>query len=133
MCAKSDQSINAKSRLRELLASDAQTLLRPCPDAEAIAAFVDQGLPAGERNELERHFASCNRCQIVLANLGAEPPLVEQPESLLLTTPILDRAERPKPKSKWLWWLVPALASAAAVLFWVVLRPSSPATAVTET
>jgi CHAT domain-containing protein/tetratricopeptide (TPR) repeat protein len=40
-----------------------------CPDAEVLAAYVDQGLSAGERAQLERHLADCDSCRLIVARV----------------------------------------------------------------
>src|SRR4051812_3469054 len=118
MCAKSDQSGQLKGPLAELFAQALRpnaANAAPCPNAEQIAAYVDQGLQTAQRDEMEGHFAVCANCQSVLASLGEELPLVltespRVPHSVSAT-------EKPREaRARWFWWFAPALATAAAVL-----------------
>ncbi len=83
----------------------------PCPDAELMAAFVERALPPGEASELERHAASCSRCQGQLAALARSEPEVGTRGATAWLVP---------------WrWLVPATAAAAAgLLLWVAVDPT---------
>ena len=84
-----------------------------CPDAETIAAFLDQSLAPDERQFWEAHCAGCLRCQAHLAALAhvseVEDDLAEEPRS---------------PRFGWLidWrWLAPMATAAAVVLaVWVI-------------
>src|SRR5215470_5625775 len=64
--------------LARLLAQALQSQVKPaghassaCPDAEALAAYADQGLAEEETARWESHFADCNRCQKISAVLAA--------------------------------------------------------------
>ena len=46
-----------------------------CPDAEALASYIDGRTTATERVEIERHLASCEDCYFVFSET------VQQPES----------------------------------------------------
>lgn len=55
-----------------------------CPEAETLAAYVDQVLSRGERESLQTHLALCARCQEQVAELvrlseAEEPPKVFVP------------------------------------------------------
>lgn len=39
----------------------------PCPDAQTLAAFVDNTLPMEKRGEVKTHLADCGRCLAILA------------------------------------------------------------------
>lgn len=97
-----------------------------CLDAETLAAMVDDGLGAAERDRAMTHAAGCARCQSVLAALG-------QTVAVPATVPAVKDAA---PLS-WLWrWLAPAVAAATAVValaVWVRTPvPSSRSSSVTE-
>lgn len=48
-----------------------------CPDSEALSAWAEEGLLAGERSDVEAHLGTCARCQAILAAMvRAEPPAV---------------------------------------------------------
>ena len=40
-----------------------------CPDPEALAAFVDQGLRADEVRQIEAHLADCDNCRLIVARV----------------------------------------------------------------
>ena len=111
MCAKSDQSAQPEGPLAELFAQALQpganaANAAPCPNAEQIAAYADQGLHTARREELEGHFAVCARCQSVLASLGEELPLVlsESPR----VPHSVSASEKPREAgARWFWWLAP--------------------------
>jgi hypothetical protein len=88
-----------------------------CPDAELVAAYVDQTLDGEERDRCDRHFAACASCRQVLAELarGAE---------VLAGADAQAGVERSR---MWSWrWLAPAAATVAvATLLWVALRPAT--------
>ena len=147
MTVKSDQPEQRDRALARLLAealkpaaSSEAASHAACPDAEILAAYADQGLAGDERNLLDNHFAACERCRKILAVLAASP---EAPFGELLTeraavasAPVIPAAARrpPRPSQRWFWWLAPALGAAAAVTFWIAVRPVSPGeTAGTQT
>lgn len=35
----------------------------PCPDDETLACYVDDLLPIGERQEVDKHLTTCDRCK----------------------------------------------------------------------
>jgi anti-sigma factor RsiW len=39
-----------------------------CPPPEVLAAWVDQGLGAAEREQFEAHLAGCDECRVLLAH-----------------------------------------------------------------
>ena len=41
-----------------------------CPDAEILAAYVDDGLSEGERSALEQHLSKCASCRALMARLA---------------------------------------------------------------
>jgi Putative zinc-finger len=84
-------------------------------DAELIGAFVENALPARERDHLLAHLATCAHCRQIVY-LAQDAAIESTPETLrpqATPTPA-------KPRSSWLtgWGLawVPALACAALVL-----------------
>jgi CHAT domain-containing protein len=40
-----------------------------CPDPEALAAFVDQGLRADETTQIEAHLGECDTCRLIVARV----------------------------------------------------------------
>ena len=78
----------------------------PCLDADAVAAWSDGTLTAGERAAAEAHAADCGRCQALLA-------------AMVRTAP-------PPAAARW-WraplvsWLVPLAVTATAVCVWIAL------------
>lgn len=88
-------------------------MTEPCVDAETLAAWADKALSPEAAASVERHAASCARCQAMMAVfVRAELPAVA-----------------PQAESWWrrlrLEWLVPIGAAAAAVAIWVAV-PDSP-------
>jgi hypothetical protein len=77
--------------------------LTPCPDADIVAAFVDDTLTRDERSRVEAHVVRCVRCQGWLS--------------------ALEKTRPPAPAHPW-WrrravaWLVPVAAAATAVAIW---------------
>ncbi len=87
-----------------------------CPAADELAAFVDQAVSEAERQRLEAHFSTCDRCQKVLAAMANMPPIegVRAAEG------------RDRTRLAWLWarWLVPAGAAAGAFALYLAVRPA---------
>jgi hypothetical protein len=52
-----------------------------CPDAEALAVYVERRADPDEHGQIESHVASCARCQAHLAALVRSEPAPETPES----------------------------------------------------
>ncbi|HEX5109144.1 MAG TPA: zf-HC2 domain-containing protein [Vicinamibacterales bacterium] len=50
-----------------------------CPEPELLAAFVDGSLSRTDREQVERHAASCSRCGHILAATVASAPASELP------------------------------------------------------
>jgi putative zinc finger protein len=50
-----------------------------CPEPELLAAFVDGSLDRADREQVERHAASCSRCANILAATVASTPASELP------------------------------------------------------
>jgi hypothetical protein len=78
-----------------------------CPDADVLAAYLDNGLTSGERATVEAHAADCALCQQHLGLLGAvslevRPPEVEAARSWL---------------AQW-GWLVPVATAVLVVTIW---------------
>jgi hypothetical protein len=82
----------------------------PCLEPEVLAAWMEGGLSATERAAAQRHAASCDRCQAMIAAMvRAEPPL-------------------PRPVRWWstgaIRWMVPLAAGAVAFALWLAIDPS---------
>jgi hypothetical protein len=126
MCAQQNPT---DSRDRAIARQAAEALrsqlsgMQDCPDAALIAAYAERSTTDEERLHLETHFAACERCQQTLAALGAslDAAQLEAPA----TAPPLPIAPVRSPL-RWMWWLTPAFGAAAAVLLWMVLRPTTP-------
>jgi len=93
-----------------------------CPDAATVAAYVDDGLDAGERVAFERHAADCPRCAEAMALVAG---LDDAPE-VGATTPRT---------STWPWWrlLVPVATVLIVLLVWRELPPRESGTPVSDT
>ena len=89
-----------------------------CLDAETLAAWADDTLPARHRSTLEAHAATCARCQSLLAAMvrTAPPPAAAPRRSLRLMA-----------------WFVPLAATATAVLVWTSTEQRDPARSASST
>ena len=100
---------------RTLGAPQASAATDACLDAETLAAWMDGGLSAAALDAARLHVADCARCQALVGTFArldqALPPMQAAP-----------RAAR-----RWLAWLVPVAAAAAAVTLWIVVPGRSPA------
>lgn len=109
---------------------------KDCPDAEIIAAYVEQALAPAETARWEGHFASCVRCRNVLRVLAAssDAPLAEREVSHL--GELLSKAHAPvaidskmagtNRPSRAAWttrWLAPAIGVGAVLVVWLAMRP----------
>ena len=96
-----------------------------CPDPGTVAAYVQRGLSPEETTQWESHFASCGRCQDILADMvrtiDLEPRVADRPTLIPISRPA-----PPRRAAHWRW-LVPALGAAAAIAIWFALRPAPPA------
>jgi len=102
MTDQRDQSIEILLRQRQHDA-DAESTDR-CVDAETIAGWMEDGLPADTRGAVEKHAAGCPRCQALLAAMAR-------------TVPDIDA--RPWWRSLTAKWLVPIAALATALALWI--------------
>jgi hypothetical protein len=85
-----------------------------CLDAETLAAWADGGLSGALRATVESHVADCARCQAIVsttARIEAIAPARAQPAA-----------------RRWLAWVVPLTAAAAAIAIWVAV-PHGPGAA----
>jgi len=92
-----------------------------CLDAETAAAWADGALGATERAAVERHVASCDRCQTLVAALVRTAPPAQTRASFL-----------PSGFRAWLAPLGALTAAAAAAVLWAVApasKQSAPSTA----
>jgi hypothetical protein len=85
------------------------------PDAESLNAFVEQALPAVERQQILAHLASCNRCREVLF-LAQKAAGMEADASTVAARPEPIRPWR-KWFAGWRWTWIPATALAGLVGF----------------
>lgn len=111
---RSDDRDQAIERLlRQSLKTPPAGATDACLDAEMLAAWADGGLSSEELERAHLHVADCARCQAMVAGLvhsAANAPLPQ-----------------PAPR-RWLAWLVPLTAAAAAVAIWVAV-PRAPGVA----
>jgi hypothetical protein len=112
-----DQAIDRL--LRQSLSAPVPETTASCLDPETLAAWAEGGLSGRELELAQSHVADCARCQNILAVLvhGALDGLTTVPAN----TPLAERA-----RMRWIAWLVPLAAAAAAVTIWVAV-PRSPA------
>ncbi len=78
-----------------------------CVDAETLAAWADGGLSGALRATVESHVADCARCQAIVSTAARIEAIAPA------------RAE-PRPR-RWVAWLVPLTAAAAAIAIWVAV------------
>ena len=102
-----DQSIERLLR-QSLKAPRHAGVTDSCLDAETLAAWVDGGLSGAALEMAQSHVADCARCQSLVGAMARTNAVVPQPEP--------ERAAR-----RWLAWLVPLTAAAAAVALWVAV------------
>ena len=105
---------------------------RECPDAEMIAAYMDHTLDDAETAQCEHHFASCARCQDLLAALTVSEPVDGDAPAVTDAAEIAPAPTRgvmargdfaPVARRRPFWqWLVPLAVAAAALLFWFDFR-----------
>ena len=115
-----DQSI--ERLLRQSFKAPPHGVTDSCLDAETLAAWMDGGLSGAALELAQSHVADCARCQSLVGALARTHAIVPQPE--------------PAPR-RWLAWLVPLTAAAAAVALWVAVprdgaAPVPPATVAQE-
>ena len=100
--------------LRRALEAGAGAQPGVCPDPDVIAAYLEGGLSGHEREEFERHAASCERCLATLAAVAEIGPLPGTGEA----------PERARPWWRGVWpWLAPLTAAATAAVVYVAVRP----------
>ena len=86
-----------------------------CLDAETLAAWMDDGLPAAALETARAHVAGCARCQALVATMvRLEPPAAA--------------AAAPAPSRWWMTWLLPVAGAAAAVTVWFAVAQRTPST-----
>jgi hypothetical protein len=103
--------------LKDALDPPARRATDACLDAETMAAWMDGGLSAGALDAAQLHAADCGRCQALLAELVRLDAIAP------LSPPV-------RATHRWLVWLTPlAAAAAAGVAIWVAVptRPTAPA------
>jgi hypothetical protein len=80
-----------------------------CPEAETLAAFVEQTLTRGERESLQLHLAGCARCQEQVGEL-VRLSEAEEPAKVQVLAPV------PARKIAWFRWALAAPALVALVV-----------------
>lgn len=95
------------------------------PDAGSLTAFVEQQLPATERDQVLAHMANCSRCREVVF-LAQRAAAEEIPEIAVVPAPTPPKGGRSWFAS-WHWTWVPIAAIAGLVGVAVVLHFRHPA------
>jgi len=95
----------------------------PHPDADQISAFVEQALPAHERELLLSHLAVCPECRAVVA--------LSLPELETPAQPVAALARKPRSRAWWRGWAVAlpltgALAASILTVIYLHPTPSAP-------
>lgn len=95
----------------------------PCPDANALAAWLDGALTSEEAGVLEAHASTCARCSETMAVMmrGTEDEGTTAPQD---ATPAPAAKPRPRGMTR---WLAPLTAAAAATLVWMLAPRENPA------
>ncbi len=92
-----------------------------CPDPEVLAAWLEQGVSARERVEVEAHLAGCDDCRYLMAhvletrNAVRDAPIFTPRDEKVVP---IDRARRRKTA-----WSVAAVLTAAAMLALAFVAP----------
>lgn len=96
--------------------ADTSTPGSPCPEPEALAAYVERQLAPADREHVESHLASCLTCQAEVALIvRSAPPAAPRPSL----------APAAWWRTRWLAWAAPAAAAATLVLaVWISSRPA---------
>jgi hypothetical protein len=113
-----DQSIEQLLR-QSLRTPQHDGVTESCLDAETLAAWADGALSGAALEAVQLHVADCARCQDLVGTLARINSTAPQTESV--------RASR-----RWLAWLVPLTAAAAALVLWVVLPGNNARTALVQ-
>jgi CHAT domain-containing protein/tetratricopeptide (TPR) repeat protein len=105
--------------------------LTPCPDPEALAAWLDQGLSSVERERVTRHLAGCSDCRRLATHILQTQDAIH--ETTAAAGPVQnDRSGEggeavsaaATPQSRRIFWgAASALTVAAMLLVLVQLRP----------
>lgn len=83
-----------------------------CPDAEALAAYLDGGLSRAERDTVERHASQCERCALTMA------AVVRLEDAA--GTPARPAVETGHWWRRWAW-AVPAATAVLVAVIWTAL------------
>ena len=90
-----------------------------CPDEHQIAGYVDGGLDAAAREQVERHLVDCRRCLAIVGFLARERD-ADVIEPVPQGVPAQTRARATKRPQRQ-WHLAPPWAAAAALVLAVPL------------
>ena len=118
MNAPNDRDEAFERSLRQSLKRSRAGATASCLDPETLAVWAEDGLSGDELEAAQSHAAECARCQASLAALVRTSP-VDHIKSV--SGPPAQASRR------WLAWLVPLTAAAAAIAIWVAV-PHGPGT-----
>src|SRR5262245_29333627 len=88
-----------------------------CPDPEALAAWLDRGVDAAERAQIEAHLAACEDCRFVVAGVLETQSAVPEARPVATVAGATSSARVvPFPPRKAMWGTVSVLAAAAVLM-----------------
>ena len=87
-----------------------------CPEAETLAAYVEQTLAPGERLSCETHLAACLQCQEQVAAM-VRLNEAEEPAEAVTTRPAIPALVRGISRFRWAW-AAPALVALVVAGLW---------------
>src|SRR5262245_57898501 len=83
-----------------------------CLDAETLAAWADGELSGAALEMAQTHVADCRRCQAMVGAFARTEAAAPVPTAAPAAEPSMRR---------WLNWLVPLTATAAALAIWIAV------------
>lgn len=101
-----------------------ERVLNSCPDPEALAAWIDRGVDAAERAEIEAHLSACDDCRYLVASvLDTQVAVAAESSPTPRATPPADGGKVVRFSRRAVWGTVSGLAAAAVLLLAVGVPP----------